>query len=69
MSTDERSKRRAKLVCAMPYKEEEDECQPILKSSFGFFLIFLFQLKSLPQKKMFPPLITSNGNLDASFKK
>ena len=44
MSTDERSKRRAKLVCAMPYKEEEDECQPILKSRFGFFLIFLFQL-------------------------
>ena len=37
MSTDERSKRRAKLVWAMPYKEEEDECQPILKSSFGFF--------------------------------
>ena len=68
MSTDERSKRRAKLVWAMPYKEEEDECQPILKSSFGFFTLFI-PTEVSSSKKLFPPLITSNGNLDASFKK
>ena len=33
MPTDERRKRRAKLVWAMPYKEEEDECQPTNEES------------------------------------